>query len=277
MRPMRAFFGRAPPAPEPNGGWYNTGLVLVVFIAVGIVVVARTKWLLKEEPYELRNLLLSVGVKLKRITKTTKEIERKLFHCLGLLVPYVYYYLSSRHAWSKRDCVTLCGAITAAGVAFDYVRAYVVPAINDKWPVYTILRPEERTRLCGCSYFSLGSTLAIACAQRPAVAVTALIYLALGDTAAALVGVAFGGETLTLGPDRRKSIEGSFAMFVTCAGVCYCAFPDVYLVEYAAVASALTATLVEVYQPLGVNDNLSIPVLSAVSLDLALTRIGAPR
>ena len=70
MRPMRAFFGRAPPAPEPNGGWYNTGLVLVVFIAVGIVVVARTKWLLKEEPYELRNLLLSVGVKLKRITKT---------------------------------------------------------------------------------------------------------------------------------------------------------------------------------------------------------------
>ena len=58
-----------------NGGWYNTGLVLVVFIAVGIVVVARTKWLLKEEPYELRNLLLSVGVKLKRITKTTKEIE----------------------------------------------------------------------------------------------------------------------------------------------------------------------------------------------------------
>ena len=53
------------------------------------------------------------------------------------------------------------------------------------------------------------------------------------------------------------------------------AFSDVYLVEYAAVASALTATLVEVYQPLGINDNLSIPVLSVLALDTALARIGA--
>ena len=221
-----ALFGAAPTSGGPAGAsgdreWHNTGLMLVVFIAVGLVVVARTKYLLTESPYQLRNMLLGLGVKLKRIGRTTKEIERKLFHCLGLLVPWGYYYLCARQGWAKADCVRLCGAITLVGVAFDFTRAYVVTGINDVWPVYTILRDEERSQLSGCSYFSLGSTLAIALAEKPAVAVTALNYLALGDTAAALVGVAFGGETLKLGPAQRKSIEGSAAMFTVCAAICY--------------------------------------------------------
>ena len=50
---------------------------------------------------------------------------------------------------------------------------------------------------------------------------------------------------------------------------------DVTLVEYVAVFSALVATLVELYAPCGVNDNLAIPVLSVVALDFALQRVGA--
>jgi dolichol kinase len=46
--------------------------------------------------------------------------------------------------------------------------------------------------------------------------VAALNFLALGDTAAALVGVAFGGDTIRLGPAKEKSHEGSVAMFVVC-------------------------------------------------------------
>ena len=64
-------------------------------------------------------------------------------------------------------------------------------------------------------------------------------------------------------------------MFAVCFTSCSIMLADVTLVEYVAVFSALVATLVELYAPCGVNDNLAIPVLSVVALDFALQRVGA--
>merc|ERR1711938_40285 len=86
-------------------------------------------------------------------------------------------------------------------------------------------------------------------ARRPAVAVTALMYLTLGDTAAALVGVAFGAHPINISETKKKSIEGSLAMFAVCFTSCSIMLADVTLVEYVAVFSALVATLVELSAP----------------------------
>ncbi len=83
----------------------------------------------------------------------------------------------------------------------------------------------------------------------------------LGDMAAALIGVSFGGEvaSLKLGREGKKSVEGSLAMFCVCFLVAMVFFWDVQLSEYAAVVAAATATLTELYEPLLLDDNLTIP------------------
>ena len=87
----------------------------------------------------------------------------------------------------------------------------------------------------------------------------AIIFLVLGDMAAALIGVSFGGEvaSLKLGREGKKSVEGSLAMFCVCFLVAMVFFWDVQLSEYAAVVAAATATLTELYEPLLLDDNLT--------------------
>jgi len=270
--------GQPPPEPPPYAAsWHNSGGCLAALLVACAVAGAGTMGLLHEDTYprRLTRLLTDAGVALQRTARTIQEIERKLFHCLGLLVPWGYYSLSTSYHWPKETCVYLCLGITVLGVCFDLLRIHACPAINQLTFVQSLLRIDEHDKLCGCSYFAVGNSMALMLARRPAVAVTALMYLTLGDTAAALVGVAFGAHKVGLGADKKKSIEGSLAMFGICCLSCSVMLADVHMVEYVAVFSALAATLVELYAPLGVNDNLAIPVLSVVALDFALQRVGA--
>ena len=109
-------------------------------------------------------------------------------------------------------------------------------------------------------------------ARRPAVAVVALVFLVVGDAAAALVGVSFGGAVAPAGPVRRKSWEGSAAMFASCFLCARYALFDVGV--HVAACGAAAATVVELFQPLGVDDNLSIPVASVLALDVAIALEG---
>ena len=45
-----------------------------------------------------------MGVKLGKIRKTMKEIERKTFHLCGILVPLIYA-LMLEYGFTKRQCV----------------------------------------------------------------------------------------------------------------------------------------------------------------------------
>ena len=65
-----------------------------------------------------------------------------------------------------------------------------------------ILREKEKNQLSGTCYFSLGCTLAIAIFPS-AVATLSIIWLVLGDMSAALIGVSFGGETVSLKMGRE--------------------------------------------------------------------------
>jgi dolichol kinase len=270
--------GAPPPEPPPySRNWHNSGVFLTALLVVCATLGAGTMGLLHEDTYprRLTRLLTDAGVAFQRTARTIQEIERKLFHCLGLLVPWGYYTLSTTYNYPKETCVYICLIITLLGVCFDLLRIHIFKAINDLAFVQKLLRSEERDTLCGCSFFAVGNSMAIMLARRPAVAVTALMYLTLGDTAAALVGVAFGAHPINISETKKKSIEGSLAMFAVCFTSCSIMLADVTLVEYVAVFSALVATLVELYAPCGVNDNLAIPVLSVVALDFALQRVGA--
>merc|ERR1712151_1327667 len=141
-------------------------------------------------------------------------------------------------------------------------------------PLKGILRDKEQGQLCGGTYFSLGCTLAIHFFA-PVIAMTSIIFLVMGDMSAALIGRSFGQSicSLKIGPGAKKSVEGSAAMFVVCFVFGCTIFSEVHLREYAVCIGALVATLTELYEPFGINDNVTIPVLSSLALTFGFARI----
>ena len=215
------------------------------------------------------------GVHVKRVKRTMQEIDRKVFHLCTLLVPLTHQVLLQR-GWSNDECVALCWAITTTGCSLDLARVYGPAFVRRHWPLQHLLREKEKERLTGSCFLALGCTLTIAIAP-PSIAMAAVLFLVLGDLSAAVVGVSFGKETvsLKLGREGKKSAEGSIAMFVVCFLVGCTLFAHVELREYSVAIGAIVATLTELIEPFGLNDNLTIPVFSAISLMFGFSRVAS--
>lgn len=219
-----------------------------------------------------KQLMRDLGVKFSKIGKTMKEIERKTFHLCGLFVPLIYAALL-KMGYSKLFCCQICWTLTASGWVLDILRLNV-KMVKDNFPLNPILREIEKNQLSGACYFSLGCTIAIALFP-PAVAMTSILFLVLGDMSAALIGRSFGGDVVIvkLGRGGKKSVEGSMAMFLTCCLLGCTVFSTVHMREYPVVVGALAATLTELYEPFGLNDNLTIPLMSSLALTWGFSRI----
>lgn len=249
--------------------------VLVVFI---VVMSSTILWILQSlTKSESNSLIEGLGVKLSKVARTAQEIERKTFHISGLGVPLVMQILTSKtFGWTHSEFSKFCWICTACIWIGDTIRV-CIPASNKLFPLNILcklLREKEQKQLSGTCYFSLGCTLAITFFP-PAISVLSILWLVLGDMAAALIGVSFGGEAVSLkmGREGKKSVEGSVAMFLTCAVIGWLAIGDVYLSEYVIVVGSLVATIVELYEPFGLNDNITIPVMSCLAIEWALQRL----
>ena len=222
------------------------------------------------------NLIHTLGVRWQKVAKATKEIERKTFHLCGLLVPLSYFLSTRLLGYTEEEYLRFCWKVTFCVWGGDIFRV-MYPKSIESFPyslLKGIIRDKEREALSGTCYFSLGCTMAISL-YPPSVAITSICWLVLGDMSAALFGVSFGGEacTVKMGREGKKSLEGSVAMFVTCTIVGLVFFAGVKLSDYAVVVGALAATFVELHEPFGLNDNISIPLVSGAVLQAALARV----
>jgi len=259
-----------PPSPTlPKNLTPSDEYLIKLLLALSIVVITCTV-IFKQT--NRKALLQSLGVSFRRVAKTMREIERKGFHLAGILVPIIHHSLL-RYGLSNFVCIRICATITFVGWCADLARLYI-PFVSRHWPLRSILREKEKRQLTGGCYFSLGCTLSIAISP-PSIAMASILFLVLGDMSAAIIGVSFGGETvsLKLGREGKKSLEGSFAMFCVCFIIGNVIFAEVHLGEYPVFFGALAATVVEVYEPFHINDNLSIPVMSSIAMQYAFTRI----
>eukprot|EP01133_Synstelium_polycarpum_P012227 gene12227-14318_t len=93
----------------------------------------------------------------------------------------------------------------------------------------------------------------------------------LRDFCAALVGISYG-RTRIVG---RKSLEGTLAMFFVCLILSLVLFWRSNLGEQLAFYGSLAATLVELFNPSWVDDNLTIPCISGLVIQLISIRLGA--
>ena len=157
------------------------------------------------------------------------------------------------------------GTLTFVVLAFELIRLKV-PVVNQWFLSFfffkPLLRGGEASRFTGTGYTLLGSFIAFLVFPRD-IAVIAVVFLAVGDAMATVVGK-WVGKTRLLG--KGKTLEGSLACLVSCliAGIiCYYAGLDVGLL--AILVGALGATIVEAIPlPLPFNDNLTIPVFAGL-------------
>ena len=182
---------------------------------------------------------------------------RRLFHLLaGSSLPVAILFLPEETA----QWLLIAGSLLA--VAAEVLRG-LIPSVND-WMVRRLpfFKASERRQVTGATYLWLSATFLVFVFERD-VAALALLFLAVGDPAAALIG-ARDHRARVFG----KSLAGSFAFACVAlgAGLLATLHPDVPLAWWI-VPGAVIAALAEL-APLPLDDNLTVPIASAAAMTL---------
>ena len=189
-----------------------------------------------------------------RVVRKTRGLQpwRRAFHAsCGLMIVSLVEY----GGLDTGVILLLLGGGTLASLILDWVRLRIPDAnfIFFRW-FAALASPREARRIASSTWFLMGvlATLLIAPAHLFAPAV---LVLALADPAASVVGRLWGRHSLGKG-----SWEGTTAFFLV---ACAVTFPFVGL-PGALVAAGAVATF-EVL-PTGVDDNLTVPVVTGLVL-----------
>jgi glycerol-3-phosphate acyltransferase PlsY len=183
------------------------------------------------------------------------EVRRKFIHLIPLLIPLV----STFDILKKQELIIVAGISTLIAFSLDIARmrrGFVSKVFFQLFG--SLLRPSEKRTFTGSSYYLLGIFLALLIFPKP-IAEASMFILIIGDTMAAFVGTMWGRTKIW-----GKSLEGSLAFLVSsCAILALLGRVGMHV----AVVGALVATVVELL-PLSINDNLTIPISSGVSMYL---------
>ena len=178
-------------------------------------------------------------------------MKRKLIHLSSSGIPLTIIILPPDIG------LGVVAALLIMAITVDVVRLHI-PAVQQFFENYfgQAMRPHEAKELTGSTFLCLSAMVCIVLFPQQ-IAVSALFFLTIGDTAAALVGQKWGKTVLVPG----KTLEGTMACLITCT-IVVVIMPGVPLI--AGLAGAFTATIVELFGTETIDDNFGIPVFSAV-------------
>jgi dolichol kinase len=189
------------------------------------------------------------------------ELRRQLIHATGVFVAILI-----REAYKIFEGWRAPALLMLVSISVGYGISYLHRG-GVKLPILTrIIQESERDKDKespgrGALRFFIGSFLTLIIFRHsPEIVVAGIIVLALGDSASTLGGVAFGRHKLFYNPE--KSIEGTFAGLIA-------AFLGLMILTPFSLAVAASASLVGVIVeslPLGVDDNLTVPVAAGFSV-----------
>ncbi len=167
---------------------------------------------------------------------------------------------------SKTSALVILGVGLFLFVGLDLLRQRY-KALNDlALHVFgPVMRQSEAHKLAGTSFLITGVTLVVIIFPPEIVSLT-LLFLCFADPLASYVGIRYGKEKI-LG---NKTIQGFLAAFVTCL-ICsyvylsFLNFPPDRLLIFSLLAGLL-GSLAELIPIAKIDDNFSLPVVSAIGL-----------
>lgn len=184
------------------------------------------------------------------------ELKRDLFHCLGLVIPIGYLWLSKEIVlWGIALAMVLYIGSDLLRLFHKGFRVFFYRLVGE------LIKPREERNLIGSSYFLIGAMLSVLLFEKDAV-IPALFVASVSDILASAVGSRWGKRRFT----GSRSLEGSLAFF----GSAFCLLAVLYPGPwYWSMAVAAATALVEAIS-FKVDDNLSIPLFTAFMLQLGL-------
>jgi dolichol kinase len=204
-------------------------------------------------------------------TMLVKEVRRKAIHLTGLSVPLGLIFLGR--------------TVTAGAIALALAVSLLleVQRLNGKIRLPEV-RDHEETKVASYIYYMVGSLLCVLLFP-PMIAVTAMLFLTLGDTVSGLAGSILKncdvrGMPAPAGRGRIKPLPVVAAMFTACLLIGYLAsgFSGLSFPVYLAGAAAATFAdgVAIIIRNRSLDDNFSIPVFSgALMIAVALITLAA--
>ena len=182
------------------------------------------------------------------------EFKRKLVHFTSSIIGLSIIYL---------DREVILPILVISSVLFpllDYLRINN-RFISNFYNTYfnSITRSFESNKFTGASFVFWGALLTYILFDQK-IAGISLIIMSLSDAMAAIIGVGFGKTKLL-----NKSLEGSFAFFITTFIILYIFKIPLFI---SLLVSVLTTVTELVHIP-KINDNISIPITAALLLTIA--------
>ena len=180
-------------------------------------------------------------------------VWRRLFHLTaGSTIPLAGIFTP------ETVMVWALAALSAGGLGMDLARFRIgwLNRVFLRW-LAPLLKSNEASRITGATYMALAALAVFLVFDRP-VAVAALLFLSLGDPAAALVGRRMPG------PRVFGKSPGGTAAFIAVSWAVVGALVATGVVEYhwGFMAGAVAAGLAEL-APLPIDDNLTVPIAAA--------------
>jgi dolichol kinase len=193
-----------------------------------------------------------------------RVLARALVHAsLGIFIAVAV------RLFPRTGVVAAAAVLTALFILVEFV-SFVLPPCR-RWlcrQFSLLMRPEEEQRVTGATYFLIGATATLLLFPAD-VAAMAVLFLALGDPVASAVGRWLGPARV-----RTKNVEGHLACLAVCllltAVMAVWSVPPGFAVG---AAGAVAATLAQAL-PWRVNDNVTIPIVSAAVMTLAARAFG---
>jgi len=183
------------------------------------------------------------------------ESLRKATHLFALVIP-VGYLLTNRFV-----SLSVLIPIMLLFILLDTARMRGWSLWRLASPIWArMIRPHESNRYTGASHIMFAAVITVIIFPKP-VAVCALSFIIVGDTARALIGRKWGRHRF-----RDKSYEGSAAFFLSSL-IPAAVVPEIPL--WVGTTGALAATVTEALTG-SIDDNLSVPLVSGLLMHLLM-------
>ena len=230
-------------------------------------------------------MLISIEFTSRSAGAANLQIRRKVQHSMsGLIICAIYEYFVTQ--W-----IAAVGTLVAASLGFFVFHLVRLrsPRANELFlkAFRPIMRPHEAHSLPGAFYFLLGCAISFAAFPKP-LAVISVLNLSFGDPCASLFGALLGdsnrcksGSSIPVDLvgcrclPQKKSIAGLAAAFLACTAVTAVTVRHYRGPSWSgdcwerrammAIAGGLAGATAEIV-PSGVDDNLSMPILSGACL-----------
>ena len=191
------------------------------------------------------------------------HLARKIWHMSGVFAMFLVWNLAA-----PATSMLLLSLGCIVFVVGDVLRSRI-PALNEfvVFAFKPIMRESEVHRIAGTSYLLTGVMVCALVFPHEVVSVT-LLFLGFADPIASFVGILYGKDKIF----GQKSLQGTLAGYVVCvvAGASFLFAKDLpvdRIIVFSFVAG-LVGALSELIPVAGLDDNFTMPVISASGLSV---------